>query len=185
MTKSDEDKPGEPPGPAWTRPHPHGCSKSHDICITDTRTHAQRSGLKWWRKSLCHGSMMNHYGRVTHPGKQPRGSWDISVWRWGWRGEWGGVGSRKGESRSQRCSYLSPVLSVFFILCELTAGASPLKHKPLLSCFLFSSPFFNYSCFILKGQQRGETTHLITDMRNTALHGQQLFDSLGFFSPRV
>lgn len=96
-----------------------------------------------------------------------------------------GVGSRKGESRSQRCSYLSPVLSVFFILCELTAGASPLKHKPLLSCFLFSSPFFNYSCFILKGQQRGETKHLITDMRNTALHGQQLFDSLGFFSPRV
>lgn len=185
MTKSDEDKPGEPPGPAWTRPHPRGCSKSHDICITDTRTHAQRSGLKWWRKSLCHGSMMNHYGRVTHPGKQPRGSWDISVWRWGRKGEWGGVGSRKGESRSQRCSYLSPVLSVFFILCELSRSFTFKTQTTFVLFFVFVSFFQLFLLHPQRAAERGNKTLNHRHEEHCAARTTTLWFSWLLFSPSV
>lgn len=60
---------------------------------THTHVHRQESGFKWWEKSLCHGSMMDHYGWVTSTGKKKL------IEQSGLKVQ--GQGSRKGESRIQ------------------------------------------------------------------------------------
>ena len=41
-----------------------------DTQVFGTHTHTHVSGFKWRERSLCHGSMMDHYGWVTSGGKR-------------------------------------------------------------------------------------------------------------------
>lgn len=64
------------PGPEQAWHHPQSCksARRHSLHVW-MHTYTHISGFKWWEKSLCHGSMMDHYGWATSTGKCYKAHW--------------------------------------------------------------------------------------------------------------
>lgn len=181
------------PGPDWAWQHPWSSKNQQDDTHVWMHTCTYVIGFKWWEKSLCHGSMMDHYGWVTSTGKSHKAHWieGPEGGRTGFKEGW----EQDSEPYNSTPHHLFPIYTFFpQFLPPPTFHYSFLLFSPLLRLLLLSylswlegfpwkqynfCAVFLFQLFLLHPQKGARGVgHKTLNHRHEeyTLQGQQFFD---------